>query len=119
MILTNIKTIELRTWQTKFRGTIFIHIGVNRDDCILTDEVKNDKSFLELNKLSGVICGSVKITNCVRMTPEDSEKSKVSYNQKYYSWHLSNPKILKNPIRFKGKLGLFKVKTDIIKNNFL
>ena len=47
MILTNIKTIELRTWQTKFRGTIFIHIGVNRDDCILTDEVKNDKSFFD------------------------------------------------------------------------
>ena len=102
MILTNIKTIELRTWQTKFRGTIFIHIGVNRDDCILTDEVKNDKSFLELNKLSGVICGSVKITNCVRMTPEDSEKLAFEWLQPgkvdkiVHHWGNGNKVFLKN-----------------------
>ena len=110
LIIEGYKEYEFRSWKTNYRGKILIHAGMSIEkdmlerfknynlkyskgkiigeatlvDCILVDEIFNDK----LRKYDPVVYGK-------------------SNHVKAYAWKLENIKKYKTPISVKGQLGLW------------
>ena len=110
LIVTGKKTVELRNWNTKFRGEVLIHapIKIRVKDC---KRLKTNKQFD-----TGVIIGKVeiydvKIYKSQKEVNQDKKfhlASKVFQN-KTYGFLLRKPRMLNIPIPWKGQLGLFDV----------
>jgi len=110
LIVKGKKTIELRRWNTNFRGEFLIHAPqkIKRDDC------KRLKITEKL--ITGAIIGKAEIydvkkynsTSEIRL---DSKKHLASKKfQAKYGFLLKNPKQFRIPIPCKGQLGFFDVK---------
>ena len=90
MIIHGQKTIEIRTWKTKYRGPIMI--------CV---------SQKPPAPLAGKAAAIVELIDCRPMTPADEDASGgVKCEPGRYAWILSKIKKIK-PFPIKGKLGLF------------
>jgi len=119
LIVQGKKTIELRKWNTKFRGEFLVHAAKN----ILEDDCKRMK-ISPKTVTTGAIIGKV---NLVDVKKYDSDKElkadkkkhhSVSDNTKNkYGFILENPKKLRVPIEYMGKLNFFEFHPDEIKNN--
>jgi hypothetical protein len=112
LIISGKKTIELRTWNTKFRGEFLVHapIKIRRDVC---KRLKIDESNLQ----KGVIIGKVEIYDVkyyhsLKEIKDDSDKhfADKSYFHHRYGFLLRNPQSLRIPIPYKGSLGFFDAK---------
>ena len=113
LIVKGKKTIELRNWNTSFRGEFLVHapIKIRKDDC----------KRLKINaKLpTGAIIGKVEIYKVKNYktkseVTKDSNKhlaSKNFHNRKY-GFCLQKAKEFLVPIPYKGALGFFDVKLD-------
>jgi predicted transcriptional regulator len=110
LIVKGKKTIELRRWNTNFRGEFLIHAPqkIKRDDC------KRLKITEKL--ITGAIIGKAEIydvkkynsTSEIRL---DSKKHLASKKfQPKYGFLLKNAKQFRIPIPCKGQLGFFDVK---------
>mgnify|MGYP001372633695 FL=1 len=119
LIVQGKKTIELRKWNTKFRGEFLVHAAKN----VLTEDCKRLKiSPKEI--ATGAIIGKVNLVD-VKKYESDKELNKdkkkhhsVSDNTKNkYGFILENPKKLRVPIEYMGKLNFFEFHPDEIKNN--
>lgn len=110
LIIENKKVYEFRTWKTNYRGKILIHAGLNIDK----------PSFERLKKyttdiLTGYIIGEAEIVDCLKCNEDFKNKclkiNKDIYKnidcEKDYAWKLINIKKYSNPIKIKGKLGLW------------
>jgi hypothetical protein len=108
------KTIELRTWNTKYRGEFLVHAPnkIKKDSCkkLGIDETK---------LLTGAIIGKVEIYDVKKYNSVSDFRS--DYKRHFasdeflhhkYGFLLKNPRILKIPIPYKGSLGFFDVKLD-------
>jgi len=107
------KTIELRKWNTKFRGEFLIHASKNIDidSC--------DRLDIDIDKLSGgAIIGSAFLFDVkVYGNQEDFNRDKqkhFSIISKYfggykYGFLIRNAKMFKKPIIYPGKLKFFEV----------
>jgi hypothetical protein len=112
------KIIELRKWNTKFRGEFFIHASKNID----VDAC--DRLDISIDKLSiGAILGSAFLFDVkVYDNQEDFNRDKqkhFSIISKYfdgykYGFLIRNAKIFKKPIIYPGKLKFFEVNNSII-----
>ena len=114
LIIQGKKTIELRTWNTKFRGEFLVHAPqrVRIETC--------KKLGIDTEKLrTGVIIGRVEIYD-VKAYGSSSE-IKSDYDKHFagkefldhkYGFLLRNPKELRVPIPYKGSLGFFEVKLN-------
>ena len=110
LIITGKKTIELRKWNTNFRGEFLIHapLKIRIDDC---------KRLKLNNKLvRGAIVGKatiydVKKYNSIKELHQDKKFHFASQNleNKKFGFMLKNAKQFRVPIPCKGKLGLFEV----------
>ena len=119
LIVQGKKTIELRKWNTKFRGEFLVHAAKN----ILEDDCKRMK-ISPKTVTTGAIIGKV---NLVDVKKYDSEKELKAYKKKHhsisdntknrYGFILENPKKLRVPIEYLGKLNFFEFHPDEIKNN--
>ena len=119
LIVQGKKTIELRKWNTKFRGEFLVHAAKNilREDC---KRMKISPSLI----VSGAIIGKV---NLVDVKKYDSDKELYNDIKKHhaisdnteneYGFILENPKKLRVPIPYLGKLNFFEFQPDKIKNN--
>ena len=119
LIVQSKKTIELRKWNTKFRGEFLVHAAKNIliEDC---SRMKISSSTLT----TGAIIGKV---NLVDVKKYDSDKelyidkkkhhSLSDYTKNKYGFILENPKKLRVPIPYLGKLNFFEFRPDEIKNN--
>ncbi|MGI0046862.1 MAG: ASCH domain-containing protein [Nitrosotalea sp.] len=114
LIIHGKKTIELRTWNTKFRGEFLVHAPLK----VKTEVCK--KLGIDEEKLrTGVIIGRVEIYNIkVYKTPSEMKSdydkhfaSKGLLDHKY-GFLLKNPKELRVPIPYKGSLGFFEAKLN-------
>ena len=113
LIINGKKTIELRTWNTKFRGECLIHapMRVKDEAC---DRLGIDKSGLR----TGVIIGKVEIYD-VKLydSLEELKKdhAKHLFDEEFfrhrYGFLLRKPQALRVPITYKGSLGFFEVKS--------
>ena len=112
LIINGKKTIELRTWNTKFRGEFLVHapLKVKADVC---EKLCVDKTKLK----TGVILGKVelydvKVYNSLREFKSDSKNHLASedFFHHRYGFLLRNPQELKVPIPYRGSLGFFEAK---------
>ena len=110
LIIPGKKTIELRKWNTNFRGEILIHapIKIRKEDC---ERLKIKKKFV-----TGAIVGKaelydVKKYDSIKELKNDKEFhfAGKSFQDKKYGFLLKNAKSFRIPIPFKGQLRLFDV----------
>jgi ASCH domain-containing protein len=112
LVLLGKKTIELRTWNTKFRGEFLIHAGWN------FEEAACRKFNIDPYTLTrGAIVGKAYLYDVKEYkTPEefDADKEKhladVSYGK--YGFLIKNPVRFEKPIPMKGQLNFFEVHLD-------
>ena len=124
LIVQGKKTIELRRWNTKFRGEFLIHAPqkIRIDDC--TRLKINPKTLAR-----GAIIGKVEIYAVKKYSSKaevnsDAKKHLASkkFQNSRFGFCLKNAKAFRIPIPTKGKLGFFEVnikpkkfkKTEII-----
>ena len=110
LIITGKKIIELRKWNTNFRGQFFIHAPIK----IRTEDCKRLKVTKKL--VTGAIVGlaelyDVKKYKSVNEIKQDQKSHLASKNchDKTFGFLLKNPKELRIPIPCKGQLGFFDV----------
>ena len=111
LIKDGIKTIETRSWKTKYRGPIYIH------SCISKQKIREDVKDLTKSDLKyGYILCKAQLVDCIYMDEKFIKKEKNRdynnficglYEVGRYAWILDNIEILDNPIKIKGKLGLW------------
>ena len=121
LIVQSKKTIELRKWNTKFRGEFLVHAAKN----ILMEDCKRMK-ISPSAITTGAIIGKV---NLVDVKKYNSDKELKIDEKKHYSisehtknkygFILENPKKLRVSIPYLGKLNFFEFQPDEIKNNDL
>ncbi len=111
LIVQGKKTIELRTWNTKFRGEFLVHapFKIKKDAC---KRLGIDETKLR----TGVIIGKaeiydVKVYNLVSELKVDYKKhfAAEEFLRHKYGFLLKKPKELRIPIPYKGSLGFFNV----------
>lgn len=115
LIKCGIKTIETRSWKTNYRGILYIHASSTK----IPKEYKNNvelMSLVDINELNyGNIVCYCELVDCIEMTDEFIERVKKNKNEYItgiylkgrYAWILKNIKILNNPIKVKGHLGIW------------
>ena len=110
LIVQGKKTIELRKWNTNFRGEFFVHAPLK----IRTKDCKRLKINEEL--VTGAIIGKVELIDVKKY---NSKKEIISdkkfhfadkeFQNNIYGFLLKNPKFFRVPIPCKGKLGFFEI----------
>ena len=118
LIIQGKKTIELRKWNTKFRGEFLVHAAKN----ILIEDCKRMKISSSIT--TGAIIGKVKLTDVKKY---ESDKELKSDKKKHhslsditknkYGFILESPKKLRVPIPYSGKLNFFEFHPDEMKND--
>lgn len=116
LIISGKKTIELRKWNTNFRGEFLIHSPLKIR--------KEDSKRLKINKkfVTGAIVGKAEIYDVKKYNSKKELKkdrefhfvSKHHFDNKF-GFMLKNAKSLRFPIPFKGQLGFFEVDLPKIK----
>lgn len=110
LIISGKKTIELRKWNTNFRGEFLIHapLKIRAEDC---KRLKMNKKFV-----TGAIIGKaeiydVKKYNSIKEIKMDQKFHLASKNfhDKTFGFRLKNAKSLRIPITCKGQLGFFDI----------
>ena len=110
LIVQGKKTIELRKWNTNFRGEFFVHAPLK----IRTKDCKRLKINEKL--VTGAIIGKVELIDVKKY---NSKKEIISdkkfhfadkeFQNNIYGFLLKNPKFFRVPIPCKGKLGFFEI----------
>ena len=115
LIISGKKTIELRNWNTNFRGEFLIHAPLK----IRMEDAKR----LKINRkfVTGAIIGKaqlydVKKYNSITEIKLDKKFhfSLKKFQNKTFGFRIRNAKPLRIPIPWKGQLGFFEI--DIPKN---
>ncbi len=105
------KTIETRAWQTSYRGVLYIHASKGFPKWAKT--MAADEGFTPECLPLGCIIGSVflkdiKPTEEIRSSLSDLELSWGDYADGRFAWIFERPMRLKEPIKAKGALSLWK-----------
>jgi hypothetical protein len=119
LVIWGKKSIELRNWNTSFRGEFLIHapIKIRTNDC---KRLKIDKKLI-----TGAIVGKatlydVKKYNSLREIEKDKKyhHAATDFHNKKYGFILKKAKLFRIPIPWKGQLGFFEVKLPktVVKN---
>ena len=117
LIISGKKIIELRNWNTNFRGEFLIHAPIK----IRTEDSKRLKINEKL--VTGAIIGKaelyeVKKYNSIKEIKTDQKFHLASKNfhDRTYGFMLKNSKSLRIPIPYKGQLGFFEIDLPKTKN---
>ena len=113
LIKNNVKLIETRSWKTSYRGKLYIHASLIKNNKI-NDEIKTYYNEEDL-KMGYIIC-KCNLVDCIYMSESFINNLKKDNYIEYlcgnyeigrYAWILKDVKILKYPIKVKGKLGIW------------
>ncbi len=114
LIVHGKKTIDLRRWNTSFRGEFLIHspLKIRPDDC-------KRLGINPKNLVKGAIIGKAEIYDVKKYNSKselikDSKKhlASKSFQNNKYCFLIKNAKPFRIPIPAKGKLGFFEVKLE-------
>ena len=122
MLITGVKTMEIRTWKVKYRGRVYIQAGKTIDrNYELIDKDLRLKEF-DLGMIIGygylvdiVELDLIQYTNAVdkHMIPWYCKgygyPGSLSVSKKCYGWIFENVVEFEDPIPYMGKLGLFNI----------
>ena len=110
LIISGKKNIELRSWNTSFRGELLIHAPLK----IRKVDVKRLK--IEKKFVTGAIIGKVQLYDVKKYNSTKEIKldqkfhcSTKKFQNKTFGFMLKNSKPLRIPIPWKGQLGIFDV----------
>ena len=110
LIISGKKIIELRKWNTNFRGEFLIHapIKIRIEDC---KRLKINKKLVTGAKIGKAELYEVKKYNSVKEIKADQKFHLASKNfhGKTFGFMLKNVKSFRIPISCKGKLGFFEI----------
>ncbi len=119
LIVQGKKTIELRKWNTKFRGEFLVHAAKN----ILEPDCKRMK-ISPKTVTTGAIIGKVNLVDVKKYESDkelkaDKKKhhSSSDFTKNKYGFILEKPKKLRIPIEYSGKLNFFEFHPDEMKND--
>jgi len=108
LLVWGLKTIEVRSWSTNYRGPLLIHASKK------VDEIGN-KRFPMNNQALGAVVGQVDLIDVKPFTVElwsdlaDSHLDLGPYFSGLYAWYVTNPIPFDEPIPFPGKTKLFRI----------
>jgi hypothetical protein len=114
LLVSGKKTIEVRKWNTKFRGQFLVHASknINEDAC---KRLKIDQAKL----VTGAIVGEANLYNVISYGTKNSflkDKNKhfasSNYDKPKYGFLVNEAKRFDIPIPIRGKLGFFNVELD-------
>ena len=102
LIANGYKDIENRTWNTKFRGRLYIHTGqrIDPNDFQRQREYVKQSGIVIPELVTGAVIGEVDIVDCVA-------QSGSPWFDGPYGLVLANPVAYDKPIPCKGQLGFF------------
>jgi len=100
LIMRGVKTIELRSSQTKIRGTIYVYASKTLAKTSHAIEAATQAEITTETLPTGTLIGTVEIVASFPATAEHEEASGVpaSLLKGKYGWKLANPKRIKSPI---------------------
>lgn len=109
LVAEGLKKYEFRSWKYNYRGEILIHAGAGVDK-----EAMKKYEHLNLEYPAKKIIAKVRIEDCIKLTPEISQKinktNPLIYGEKIregYAWKLGNiEKIHSNDV-VSGKQGIW------------
>lgn len=128
-ILLGKKTIELRTWGTRYKGLIALHAGtkwyggIKLPGKVTERELRPIVRFVKQYGLparideypTGAIVGVARLVRCSTFTPEGYERLKdqhcsdAKWTPGEFGWLFEDVQALAEPIPVRGYLGLFAV----------
>jgi len=106
LILRGVKSIEIRTWTTSYRGDLYLHTGKMADGYKIFE-------YDMANVFRGGYIGIIELVSILEFTHENwrmwqkRHLSNGSYRPGCYAWVLRNPRRFEQPISGPGKLNLF------------
>lgn len=104
LITEGIKTIETRSWSTKYRGPLAIHAGKKVDEEACMKFGFDPESVYT----SRILC-IVQLVDCVQFPNPKAPPDKYGdFTAGRYGWILEKPLRI-NPIKMNGSLGLWSV----------
>jgi hypothetical protein len=111
LLVSGKKTIELRTWNTKFRGRFLIHASkkVDQDACL---RLKIDPDSLVKGSIVGkaTLYGVTPYENKnIYLKDRNKHYAGTKYSGHKYGFLIKNSRRFKKPIPMAGKLGFFNV----------
>ena len=118
LIVQGKKTIELRKWNTKFRGEFLVHAPqkIRLEDC--------KRLKIKPEMIVGAIIGKVELIGVkeyenATQIKKDSKKHLASNGESNnkYGFILQNPKQLRIPIPCTGQLNFFEFRPELTKIN--
>lgn len=108
LIVCGLKTVEIRTWSTTYRGQLYIHASKSQDD------VAMNRFQLDTPPM-GALLGTVELVDVQpfsrEMWDELAEKhlDNGAFMPGLYAWHLKSARPLPEPVAYKGDRLLFPV----------
>ena len=115
LILQGRKTIELRTWQTHYRGRIAIHASqtVREEACVAY-------GLDPARVIRGALVGTVELVDILALDEaawevlRDQHLLLRDFPGPMFGWRLKNPQHLPQPIPVRGRMSLFNVPDEVI-----
>lgn len=114
LILRGLKTIELRTWDTAYRGPLWLHAGK-----ATTPDL--DHQFAVSHPPRGGFVGRFVLTDIVSLDARRWELWRPQhldpgpYQPGYVAWVLASPQRLRHPVQAPGNLKLFDVGAELLR----
>lgn len=111
LIAHGFKKYEFRSWNTNYRGTVYLHVSSNND-------YKYIKKFenLGIDFPKSKIIAMFDIVDCIKIDDAFNEmllkENNIVYGTKKregYAWVIDNVKLVNNDSIIKGRLGLWNI----------
>lgn len=111
LILSGRKSIEIRGWQTQYRGPLWLHAS-------RAEDLQLEAQFGLSDLFKGGYIGRVSLTTIVQLDEErwvrwrERHLSPGPMPARAYGWVLTEPVRFNRPILARGQMGLFTPETD-------
>jgi len=110
LIVQGKKTLELRSWTTKYRGPLAIHASqsFNADECLA-------HGLDPAQVTTGALIGAVELQEIIPLDAETyharqhEHLATKAYHAPLYGWRITKPRALPQPIPARGRMSLFDV----------
>ena len=118
LLVSGKKTIELRKWNTNFRGKFLIHASknVNEEKC---ESLGIDHIKLDTGAIIGrcILCDVKEYKNKTQFMRDKSRHYAdiTFFDSRVFGFIIKDTKRLRNPIPFSGKLEFFEVNDSVFK----
>lgn len=130
-ILAGRKSLEIRSWQTAYRGHLVVHAGQMWYGQREHGKVRSFQDALQLtghlglkgpatSYPRGALVGIFELIDCRMLSSEEWEHLRdrhcvdTGWRAGMFGWEIRNPQRLANPIPWRGALGLFPVPESIV-----